>query len=250
MQRRHSPAAGGCEGGLGVVVGAGVGGPWEKDSRELSWTQQCSSQEILGEDSPTLCSACFCTLLKKQAQIENLNALFLCEVWSADREALEVPIHACPEWCDQLFTSCLHLLCLFPRLLLCSAEGLPDSPRFSTAAVVLKRAERVFSIPFKCHFQSSSAPLSLSPHLNLSVSFLKHLLFSSLTPSPPWSRLSCRMLKPPWMLCCSAQLLVLLTTEVEWESAEEIEKPPLPSQLSTRLSPELSQWLHAAFMIG
>lgn len=30
------------------------------------------------------------------------------------------------------------------------------------------------------------------------------------------------------MLCCSAQPLVLLTTEVEWESAEEIESPPPP----------------------
>lgn len=34
------------------------------------------------------------------------------------------------------------------------------------------------------------------------------------------------------MLCYSAELLVLLTTEVEWESAEEIENPhpPLKAQ--------------------
>lgn len=158
----------------------------------------------------------------------------LCEVWSADRETLGFRIPACPEWWDQLFKPLLLLFSSIASPTHCSAGGWPDSPRFSTAAVVLRQAAvlaQFLSFPaLTLSVLSSPPPELLSACLPLS---LQHLLsFFLCPPSPPWSRVICRMLKPR-MLCCSDQPLVLLTTEVEWESAEEIENPTPPTPYSS-----------------
>lgn len=114
--------------------------------KQLDCTQQCSSQSScmrfhFAEPAGWLSFLpVFLTPLKRQTQTGDPKALFLFEVWSADLEALRVPILACPEWWDQLFKSLLFLFCSLASLTHRFAEGWPDSPRFSTAAEVLRQA--------------------------------------------------------------------------------------------------------------
>lgn len=143
------------EGGLGKRTAAGL-------------YSAVQSSEFPYEVSPfrnqqgnSLVLPVFLTPLTGQVQTGDPKALFLCEVWSAARKAPWVPIPASPEWWDQL--SNLFLVCSLTALTHCFAEGWPDSPRFSTAAVVLRQAA-VFTPLISCSYSCAFPPLSVSPH--------------------------------------------------------------------------------------
>ncbi len=87
----------------------------------------------------------------------------------------------------------LQITSLSP-LLPCFAEGWPDSPRFSTAAVVLRQAAvftQVLSFP---PLTPSLLLFSFQSILICGATFFSPALVLFLPPSSPWSRVICRML--------------------------------------------------------
>lgn len=230
------------------VPGRTQRGTWKEDSWDLAVPSSAVATDPARGFTfqPLTGQLSFCLFPLLQVQTGDLKALLLPEVWFADGGSSHPCLSRVMKSAPQItFSSSLPPCRSHSQGCL---RGLLDSARFSTAAAFLRQVAAFTQFPSSPIVTPSVLLLSSqSLFISRATSFSSTPAFSP--PFSPWSKVICRMLQPR-MLCCSAKLLVLLTTEVEWESAEEIESPPNPSQHSARLSPELSQWQSTVFMIG